>query len=241
MSIGKNLSIFFYIRLTKLMITYIISLEMSKGDNMERMSIKEFKTKSNIEIIEELMKANNGYVTSKLISELGIHRMYLNIMKEKGMIEQVGNGIYIDSSKIEDSYFVFSLELLNVVYSHMTALYFHGLSIKAPNEKYDITVPNNYFNYKIKEHNVFYVDKDVYELGLTEIKTPMGNSVRVYDVERCICDIVRSKNRMDLEHVKYSIKEYIKRKDKNLVKLSNYAKKMGIKEEVMNYIEVFYE
>ena len=80
---------------------------------------------------------------------------------------------------------------------------------KAPNDKYDITVPNNYFNYKIKEHNVFYVDKDIYELGLTEVKTPMGNSVRVYDVERCICDIIRSKNRMDSEHIKHSIKEYI--------------------------------
>ena len=208
---------------------------------MECMTIKEFKNQSNIEIIESIMKMNNGYVTSKELSNLGIHRMYLNIMKEKGKIEKVGNGIYINSSKIEDSYFVFSLELSNVVYSHMTALYFHGLSIKAPNDKYDITVPNNYFNYKIKEHNVFYVDKDIYELGLTEVKTLMGNNVRVYDVERCICDIIRSKNRMDSEHIKHSIKEYIKRKDKDLVKLSNYAKEMGIKEEVMNYIEVFYE
>lgn len=123
----------------------------------------------------------------------------------------------------------------------MTALYFHGLPIKAPNDKYDITVPNNYFNYKIKEHNVFYVDKDTYELGLTEVETPMGNSVRAYDAERCNCDIIRSKNRMDSEHVKHSIREYIKRKDKDLVKLSRYADKMGIKEEVMNYIEVFYE
>lgn len=56
---------------------------------MERMSIKEFKTKSNIEIIEELMKANNDYVTSKLISELGIHRMYLKIMTKKGIIEMI--------------------------------------------------------------------------------------------------------------------------------------------------------
>ena len=113
---------------------------------MERMTIKEFKDQSNIEIIESIMKMNNGYVTSKELSNLGIHRMYLNIMKERGMIEKVGNGIYIDSSKIEDNYFVFSLELPNVVYSHMTALYFHGLSIKAPNDKYDITVSNNYFN-----------------------------------------------------------------------------------------------
>ena len=208
---------------------------------MEKEIIKEFKEKSNIDIIKSVMKKNNGYVTSKEISNLGIHRMYLNIMKKKDMIEKVGNGIYIDPNKIEDSYFILGLELPNIVYSHMTALYFHGLSIKAPNDKYDITVPNNYFNYKLKNHNVFYVDKKIYELGLTEIVTPMGNIVKVYDVERCICDVIRSKNRMDFEHVKYSIRLYLKRKDKDLIKLANYASKMGIKDEVMNYLEVFYE
>ena len=208
---------------------------------MERMTIKEFKDQSNIEIIESIMKMNNGYVTSKELSNLGIHRMYLNIMKEKGMIEKVGNGIYIDSSKIEDSYFVFGLELPNIIYSHMTALYFHGLSIKAPNDKYDITVPNNYFNYKIKNHNVFYVDREIYELGLIQIDTPMGNKVKAYDMERCICDIIRSKNRMDSEFVKHSVREYIKRKDKDLIKLSKYAYKIGIKKEVMDFMEVFYE
>ena len=208
---------------------------------MERMTIKEFKEESNIEVIESIMKMNNGYVTSKELSNFAIHRMYLNIMCKKGLIEKVGNGIYIDSSKIEDSYFVFNLELPNVIYSHMTALYFHGLSIKAPNDKYDVTVPNNYFNYKIKKHNVFYVDKDIYELGIIEVNTPMGNKVRAYDMERCICDIIRSRKRMDSEHVKYSIREYLKRKDKDLIKLSNYAEKLGIKDEVMNYVEVFYE
>ena len=208
---------------------------------MERMTIKEFKDQSNIEIIESIMKMNNGYVTLKELSNLGIHRMYLNIMKEKGMIEKVGNGIYIDSSKIEDSYFVLGLELSNIIYSHMTALYFHGLSIKAPNDKYDITVPNNYFNYKIKNHNVFYVDREIYELGLIQIDTPMGNKVKAYDMERCICDIIRSKNRMDSEFVKHSVREYIKRKDKDLIKLSKYADKIGIKKEVMDFMEVFYE
>ena len=123
----------------------------------------------------------------------------------------------------------------------MTALYFHGLSIKAPNNKGDITVPNNYYNYKLKNHNVFYVDKEIYNMGLTEVETPYGNKVRVYDIERCICDIIRSKNRMYLEHIKYSIRSYIKRKDKNINKLLEYAEKIGIKEEVMNYIEIFYE
>ena len=208
---------------------------------MERTTIKGFKEESNIEIIESIMKMNNGYVTSKELDNYGIHRMYLNTMWKKGIVEKVANGIYIDSSKIEDSYYVFSLSMPNTIYSHMTALYFHGLSIKAPNDKYDITVRKTYNSKHLKNQDVFYVSDDIYELGLTEVETPMGNKVRAYDIERCICDIIRSKNRMDSEFVKYSIREYIKIKDKDIIKLSKYADKMGIKKEVMDFIEVFYE
>lgn len=208
---------------------------------MKTMTIKEFKEESYIEVIEEIMKMNNGYVTTKDLSNFDIHRMYLNIMKDKGIIEKVGTGIYVDSNKIVDSYYVMNLEYSSIIYSHMTALYFHGLSIKAPNDKYDITVRKNYNNRYLKNHNIFYVSDDVYGLGLIEVETPMGNRVRVYDIERCICDIIRSEKRMDSELVKYSIKEYIKRKDKDLVKLSKYAEKMGIKDKVMNYVGIFYE
>ena len=147
----------------------------------------------------------------------------------------------MDVNKLEDSYYVFSISTPNAVFSHMMALYFYGLSIKAPTEQYDITVYNNYFNYKIKNHNVFYVSKDIYNLGLTEIETPAGNKVKSYDIERSICDIIRSKKRMDIEHMKYSVKEYLKRKDKDLIKLSDYAEKMSIKEEVMDFVSIMYE
>lgn len=208
---------------------------------MEKLTIKEFKEKSNIEIVEELMKKNNGYITSKELDMFDIHRMYLSIMQKKGIIEKVSPGIYIDSNKIEDNYYVFSLSMPNVIFSHMTALYFHGLSIKAPNDVYDITVKRSYNSNHLRKHNVFYVDNDIYELGLTKVETPMGNKVKVYDIERCICDIIRSKNRMDSEHVKHSVREYVKRKDKDLVKLSLYAEKLGVKEVVMGYLGMMYE
>ena len=208
---------------------------------MEKLTIKEFQDKSNIEIIEEIMKKNNGYITSKELDMFDIHRMYLSIMREKGLIEKVASGIYIDINKIEDNYYIFGLSMPNVIYSHMTALFFHGLSIKAPNDVYDITVKRSYNSVHLRKHNVFYVDNDIYGIGLTEIETPMGNKVKVYDIERCICDIIRSKNRMDLELIKHSVKEYIKRKDKDLVKLSLYAEKLGIKEVVMDFVGMMYE
>lgn len=208
---------------------------------MEKLTIKEFQDKSNIEIIEEIMKKNNGYITSKELDMFDIHRMYLSIMREKGLIEKVASGIYIDINKIEDNYYIFGLSMPNVIYSHMTALFFHGLSIKAPNDVYDITVKRSYNSVHLRKHNVFYVDNDIYGIGLTEIETPMGNKVKVYDIERCICDIIRSKNRMDLELIKHSVKEYIKRKDKDLVKLSSYAEKLGLKDVVMDYVDMMYE
>ena len=208
---------------------------------MEHMNLEEFKNISNMEIIQELIKVNNGYITSKELTDLGIHRMYLKMLKDKKLIEKIARGIYIDSSKIEDNYYVLSIELPKIIYSHMNALYFHGLSIKAPDNRFDITVTYEYNNPKLKKHNVFYVNNDIYYLGLTEVKTPMGNIVKAYDIERCICDIIRSINRMDFDHVKYTIKKYLQRKDKNIAKLTEYAQKMGIKDKVINFMSMFDE
>ena len=205
---------------------------------MEKITMKEFQDKSNIEIIKELMKKNKGYITSKELDMFDLHRMYLSIMQDKGIIKKVASGIYIDTKRNEDYYYIFCLIMPNVIFSHMTALYFHGLSLKEPNGVYDITVKRNYNSIHLRKRNVFYVDNDIYELGLIEIETPMGNKIKVYDIERCICDIIRSKNRMDFNLVKSCVKKYIKRKDKDFVKLYLYAEKFGIKKVVMNYIDL---
>lgn len=75
---------------------------------------------------------------------------------------------------IKKNNYVLSISTPKIIYSHMTALYFHGLSIKAPDSSFDITVTKKYNSLKLKKHNVFYVDDKYYELGLTEVETPMG-------------------------------------------------------------------
>ena len=208
---------------------------------MDTMTKKDFINESNIEIIQKLMNINNGYITTKGLEDFGISRNYLSVMTEKKMIEKVARGIYIDSNKIEDVYYVFSISTPKIIYSHMTALYFHNLSIKAPDNYFDITVTKKYNNPKLKKHNVFYVDDKYYDIGITEVETPQGNKVKAYDMERCICDIIRSKKRMDIEHIKFAIKEYLKRKDNDLIKLSKYADMFGIKKEVMDFVSMMYE
>ena len=208
---------------------------------LKYMTKEDFINESNIEIIQKLMEQNNGYITVKDLENFGISRNYLSIMSKKNMIEKVAKGIYIDVNKIEDIYYEFSASTPKVIYSHMTALYFHNLSIKAPDSSFDLTVTRKYNNQKLKKHNVFYVDDKFYNIGVTLIETPQGNKIKVYDIERCICDIIRSIKRMDIEHVKYAVREYLKRKDNNLIKLSKYADMLGIKEEVMDFVSMMYE
>lgn len=111
---------------------------------MKKITMKEFQDKSNIEIIKELMKKNKEYINSKELDMFDLHRMYLSIMQDKGIIKKVAPGIYIDVNIKKDNYYIFGLSMPNAIFSHITALYFHGLSTKSPNCVYDITVKRSY-------------------------------------------------------------------------------------------------
>ena len=191
--------------------------------------------------IKQIMNTNNGMLSTRMIEPLNISRQYLSIMQNNNDIEKVSRGIYLSPSAFEDSYFSFQQKYKKAIFSHMNALYFYGMTEEFP-YNYTITVPQSYHVDTVNEKcNVFYVSDDIYELGIVEIETPNGNKVRVYDKERCICDIIRSKGRMDSEQVKKTIKQYMQSRDKDIAKLSEYSKKIGINKKVMEMVGGFYE
>ena len=193
------------------------------------------------DVIKQIMSTNNGVLSTGMIEPLNISRQYISIMEKNNEIEKISRGIYLSPTTFEDSYFLFQQKYKKAIFSHMNALYFYGMTEEFP-YNYTVTVPQRYHVNMVNEKcNVFYVSDDIYELGLTEILTPNGNKVKAYDKERCICDIIRSKGRMDSEQVKKTIKQYAKSKDKNIAKLSDYAKKMGISEKVIEMVGVYYE
>lgn len=208
---------------------------------MDKQLIEILKIENNIEIIKKLIEINNGYITSRILTELGIHRMYLNIMLKKGMIEKISKGIYIDKSTLEDVYYTFQLRYPKIIFSRFTALYFYGLTEIYPHN-FDLTVDYNYHVEDInRKHSVIKCRKDILELGLIYISTPLNHKVRAYDRERCICDLIKYKTKLDIEQVKKTIKIYIKDQNKDLNKLSEYSKIMGINKEVMEFVGMFYE
>ena len=203
---------------------------------MQKIDVKKFKDKNTIEIIKEIMKVNNGYVTSQIITELGLHRMYIKIMQDRGILKKVASGTYIDKTLKEDPYYVFLLDSPNIVFSHFSALYLQGIGKKPKENEFDISVKNDYHNPKLKKYNLYYIKSKYYNLGLTSIETEYGNIVKTYDVERSICDIIKYRDRYDLEEIKAVIKKYLKSDKLDLKKLYKYAKELDVEEDVKLFI-----
>ncbi len=191
------------------------------------------------EEIIEMIKKYAGYVQTSQVVEAGISKTYFKEVIEKEGLEKVANGIYVHPDTLVDYLYIDSLISKNIIYSHETALYLHGLMEKEPNTT-EITVPRNYNanNFRKKGYKIFTVSDELLKLGESNVKTNFGNEVKVYDIDRTICDIIKMKEKMDIQIFQTAIKEYMQNKTKNLNNLMIYAKKMNIEKKVRMYTEI---
>lgn len=182
----------------------------------------------------------NGYLTTKDVTDNHIPRTYLTKLIKENKIERVSRGVYIKKNVLVDEFVILQNKSKYAIYSNTTALYLHGLSNRIP-IRYDITIKSGYKGSLQKEKNVnlFYTKKELLELGVIDYKLDSGNVIRVYDLDKTICDIIRNKKKIDAEIFNKAIREYFYSKKKNTLKLYEYAKKMNIYNKVRDTFEVF--
>ena len=75
-------------------------------------------------------------------------------------------------------------------------------------------------------------------MGVTEGKTTFGNSVQLYNVERTVCDVLRSRNRMDIQIVTDALKRAVKKNSLDYILLSEYARRLDVENILHTYMEV---
>ncbi len=189
--------------------------------------------------ILKIVKKNNGYVTTKEVVKNGINKTFLTNLVKNGTLVRISRGYYGLPNYIEDEYYKIASKSKNARFSMATALYLHNLSDRTP-LVYNITLPFGYSGVLQKEKNVIlnFVKRELLDLGVIEMESPFGMKIKVYDVERTICDIIKNKNKTDAEIFSKALKDYAKSKNKNLSKLTKYARAMNIEKKVSEYMEV---
>lgn len=192
-----------------------------------------------IEQLEELLKRQNGTILTSDLNQTQIPRTYLAMMVTEGKLQRVSRGVYVLQNGIDDQMFAMQKKYPKLIFSHETALYLHGLTNRTPFE-YSATVPSGY---KVVEtisekFKIYYIKKNLYLLGVADTVTSFGNPIKVYNIERTVCDMFRSKNRMDIQIFNEALKRVVQISSIDYSLLMTYAKEFHVERALKNYMEV---
>lgn len=186
-----------------------------------------------------IAQTHGGMIETKTAAQHGISRAMLSKLCKQNRIYRIAKGQYILPDDMPDELLSISRRSGNIIFSHETALYLHGISDRTPFE-HTVTAPSGCIpSTAIKaECKVYYIKPELFELGKTMLRTPAGNEIPAYDLERTVCDVIRSRNKLGTETFLAALKLYAASPKKDLNKLNIYAKKMRVANVLRQYLEV---
>ena len=68
-----------------------------------------------------------------------------------------------------------------------------------------------------------------------------GYKVHITDMERSVCDAVKYRNKIGLDVCAEVIRTYLKKPNRNLARLQDYAKRLRVFNTLKNYLEIAIE
>ncbi len=186
-----------------------------------------------------IAKSHGGIIETKTAAQYGISKAMLYKLCKEDKIHRIVKGQYILPDDMQDELLAISNRSAKIIFSHETALYLHGISDRTPFE-HTLTAPSGCIpSAAIKtECKVYYIKPELFELGKTILKTPAGNDVPAYDLERTVCDVIRSRNKLGTETFLAALKLYAANPKKDLNKLNTYAKQLRVEKVLRQYLEV---
>jgi predicted transcriptional regulator of viral defense system len=84
--------------------------------------------------------------------------------------------------------------------------------------------------------SLYYWSQSALEIGVTQREID-GYKVKIYDLEKSVCDAVKFRKKVGIDISSEILKNYLKRSDKNLTRLNEYAKRMRVANTMNSLID----
>lgn len=197
--------------------------------------------KNYISDINDILFRNNGIISRKEVMEKGIASVYFSkFIKENNLIK-INKSEYIDKNYLFDIYSSLQKRFSSIIYSGYSALYLNKLIDWIP----DYIEFSVYKNYRINKKKLSFDvimhienNEEALKIGNAYLNTDFGNSVLSFSKEKIIVEMIRRKEDYDLEIYNKALKNYAKRKDKDIEFLLEYAKFRKIDNKVQEIMEI---
>jgi len=192
-----------------------------------------------LELLDSMLMKNNGFLKTADVTAAEISKTYLAEYVRKHNLERIAHGLYMSQDAWMDEMFVIQVRYPDIVFSHETSLYLHNHAEREPT-RYSITMKAGTNATRLTKQGVkvYKVKESLFNDGVTETQSPTGHNLRVYNLERTICDLIRSRRNVEIQDLQAAIKEYVRLKEKNIPLLMRYAKAFSVEKIVRQYLEV---
>ena len=184
-----------------------------------------------------IFKRSGGYVSRKNIDNRTLYYHLWAQIKE-GVIERVRNGVFYYNP--DDNHLMIDID--KVVPGGVLCLYsawsYYELSLQIP-QSYCVSIISSR-KIKLPDYppiTLYYWTKEHQELGVV-YKVIDGYNVPIYNIEKCVCDAIKYRNKVGIAVCSEVVKEYLKRKDRNLMLLMQYARIMRVETILKKYLEI---
>jgi predicted transcriptional regulator of viral defense system len=194
---------------------------------------------TNAERILQMASDNHGIITAEKITKAGILRSHIKILVDKDLLERVSRGVYVLPTAIEDEMLSLQIRFRRGIFSHETALFIHDLTDRTPLQ-YTLTFPLSYNTLSAKKENLrcMRVKTEYHSLGVMLANSPCQNTIRVYNPERTLCDILKTRSNTDIQIITDAFKQYVHNPQKNIPLLSHYSRVFHVEKRVRYYLDV---
>lgn len=187
--------------------------------------------------LQSLFEQNNGYLTRKQVPDKSTYNHLLKLV-DAGVVERIKHGVYYYGNAADNT----MIDVEKVVPGGVLCLYsawaHYGLTVQIP-QAFNIAIEKNR---KISlpaypPITLYYWKQEYYEMGITAQEIS-GYTVKIYDMEKSVCDAVKYRTKIGMETTSEILKTYLRSKDRNLTKLIGYAKQMRIEKILKTYLEI---
>jgi len=200
---------------------------------------KELVKADDEEKILHMAETHQGMITSTQVTEAGIPRRCLSSLVRSGLLVRVERGVYTLPETWEDELFVLQWRFSRGIFSHETALYLHAMTDRTP-LRYTMTFPFGYNPHNVVKRGVVakVAGEETYWLGIMTLPSPSGNTIKVYDIERTLCDMVKTRHKADIQVVNHAMRMYAGSRERDIGRLMDYAQRLRVKPKILTYMEV---
>ena len=82
-----------------------------------------------------------------------------------------------------------------------------------------------------------HITDNLFEIGLEEMVV-CDYKIRIYNLERCVCDAVKYRNKIGQDVCAEIVKNYLARPERDLSRLMDYADKLRVTSIIRKYLEI---